>query len=218
MPRQIASAGAALALFGIYLLAWLPAGRPSPTDEVTLWFLIVSAGLTFLPALRARIVDSEEAATFGLIAVAFVLFQLADKVHPETGFGIQVADMPEKLVFSPAWYLAVLGAAFSAPLWFRRGGPERFVLWSTHVVGVLGLGSFWYLSRFFKISVTEGMDPVPMVRLVMHIVGFGSAALCCRAAALDEKIRRAAFTGLPVALFAIWARHHFVHAPAEAAE
>lgn len=219
MPRTIFSAGALLALIAVYLLAFSLGARPSSADTATLLLLAVSGGVALIPAFRRRLIADADAATFGLIAVGYILYQLADRSGPAEGFALRFPFLPDdQFVLSYAFRLAIVGALIGAPLWVKSGGPERYMVAGLLLLGVLGAGSFRVLSQHYKVGVVDTLDPTPMVTLYLQIVGYAAMALCCRAVALHERIRGMVFYALPVALFALWARHTFMPAPQEAAE
>jgi hypothetical protein len=219
MPRTLSSAGALAALLAVYLLAFLPAARPTPADTLTLLFLAVCGSVALIPTLRRRLLADADAATFGLIAVAYVLYQLADRSGPAEGFALRFPFLPDdRFVISYAMRAVLLGAVLGAPMWLKSGGPERYMVAALGILGILGAGIFKVLSLYFKVGVVETLDPTPMVTLYIQIVGYAALALCCRAVTLHERLRAVIFLALPAALFALWARHTFMPAPQEAAE
>ncbi len=217
---MIFSVPALLALAGVAVLALFPDGHALTSaqmgpDRATLWFLLLCALVAQVPALFARLRASRDASTWALLCAFFILFHLADRAGPGVGWKITFPFAPDdSVVISYAMRIVMVGALLSLPSWFRRGGPEKAIVVALGLVGVLGLGAFWFLGNYFPIGATEIINPQPMATLVVQIVAYGALALCCRAATENERVREITLRALPVALLIVAARHQFSPIPA----
>ncbi len=218
----MASPLAILTLLGVAILALFPDAALLPAsarlaEKSALLFLAATFFIALVPALQKRIVARRDAATFLLLCAFFVLFQIADRAGPRQGFSLQFAALSGDLFsVSYALRLAVVGALVSFPAWFRDGGPERFIFAALLLIGVLGLGSFWFLARFYKVGVTETLDPTFIPTLFLQVLGFGAIAALCRAATASPKWTRLIFCGMPFVLLLVWAKMQLVPLPAPA--
>jgi hypothetical protein len=210
---------ALLALCGVWLLAIFPDPRLLPpnalgTEKITLLFLAATFLLAFVPSLQRRLSENRDAATWALLTAFFILFHLAERAGPRDGWSLRFATLPDDaFAISYALRIVVLGAILSFPAWFRGGGPQKFVWVTLGLIGVLGWASFWFLGRFYKVGVTETLDPTPLPTLAMQIVGFGALAAICRAATASPTHTRLVLRLLPFALLLVWAKFQWMPAP-----
>jgi hypothetical protein len=215
---------ALLALGGVWLLALFPDPLLLPpsamvNEKLTLLFLLVAGALAFVPSLHRKWSQNHDAATFFLLCVGVVLFQIADRSGPREGWAITLPFADEATAISYATRLIVVGALLSCPMWWKHSGaPERATVAGLFLVGTLGLGSLWYLSQFYQVGFDKALDPLPAATLCVQVVSYASLALCCRAATATEALRGAILRVIPVALLVMLARHQFMPIPAPVEE
>jgi hypothetical protein len=210
------------ALLSVAALALFPDARvlsaaDMAPDRAALWFLFACALALQFPVLWKRVALSRDGATWVLLCAAFVLFQIAGRAGPHEGFSLKLGFAPDDPLVVPwATWAVVLGALCSFPLWLKRGGAERFVLLGLALVGLFGFGMFRLLASYFSVGATETLVPGPMATLLLQIVSYGALALCCRAAAEEERVRVWVLRALPILLFIVACRHQFapIAAPA----
>ena len=208
------------ALFAVWLCAFFPDARALPPaamfpEKLTLLFLAVVFAIALIPQLHARLMQPN-AAMWAILGAFIVLFHLADRAGPRDGFALTFPFVDEeKFPLSYAARAVLIGALLSAPAWWReRGAPERAFGIGVLLVGILGAGSTWVLSRFYPTGPAETLDPTSLGSLLLQLVTYGALALCCRAATAHESTRRALLRVLPAALLLVWARHQFAPIPA----
>ena len=209
-----AAAVSLVAIFAVIALAFSGAAKPGLADQVTLPALALFAALFgYLPLLR-RLREDRDAASFALCAALFVVYGLARRFVP--------ANTPALHFFGDdfpipcAAFAVLLGALLGAPAWLKNfNGWTRTVLVALALLALLGFASFRFLASFYPVGTTATLDPTNLVHLGMQVVEFGALALCCAAVAAHATTRRLALIVLPALLLALWARHHFMAAPAE---
>ncbi|PQV62998.1 hypothetical protein B1R32_11740 [Abditibacterium utsteinense] len=218
----MASLFASLTLLGVAILALFPDAALLPGDarlseKTALIFLAATFFVALWPSLQKRIIAHRDAATFLLLCAFFVIFHIADRAGPREGFALKFSSLPDdSFAISYALRLAILGALVSFPAWFKDGGPQRFVFAALLLVGFFGLGSFWFLTRFYPVGVTETLDPTPLPTLFLQILGFASIAALCRAVTASQKWMRFIFCGMPLVLLLVWAKLQLFPLPVEA--
>jgi hypothetical protein len=210
------------ALFGVAILALFPDGAllPAParlSEKSALIFLLITFLIALLPKLQRRLLENRDAAIWLLISAGFVLFHIAERAGPREGWSLRVAALPDDaFAVSYALRIAVLGAILSVPAWIRGGGPQKAIFAALLLIGVLGIGTFTFLARFYNVGVTETLDPTPLPTLFLQILGYGSVAALCRAITSSEKTTRLALRLMPLFLLLVWAKLQFVAVPVEA--
>lgn len=215
----MASLFALLALCGVFLLALFPDPRLLPPDallpeKATLLFLAVAFLVALAPKLHRKLMENRDAATFAFILAFSILFHLAERVGPREGFSLRLSLLPDDaFAVSYALRLVVLGALVSIPAWWRGGGPQRYVFASLLLTGLLGLGSFWFLGRFFTIGATETLDPTPLPTLFLQMLGYGAIAALCRAVTASPALTKTLLRVMPVFLLALAAKYQLFPAP-----
>ena len=218
----MASLFATLALLGVAILALFPDATLLPGDarlseKSALLFLAATFLVALWLSLHKRIIAHRDAATFLLLCAFLVLFHIADRAGPRQGFALQFSSLPDDTFpVSYALRLALLGAIISVPAWFKNGGPERFIFAALLLIGFLGVASFAFLSRFYKVGVTETLDPSFLPSLFLQIIGFASIAALCRAVTASPKWTRFIFCGMPLILLLVWAKMQLFPIPVEA--
>ena len=224
-PNALFAIPALLALAFVAALALFPdpkllSAADMGPDKLTLLFLGVCFLVALIPALSRHLIENRDAATWAILVASVILFHIADRAGPRAGgFSVPWSLTPgDPLVISYAMRAVVLGALLSAGAWVRGGAPERAIIVGLVLLGVLGFASFDLLSRFYKVGVTETLDPTPMGTLLIQVVAYVCLALCARAATATRALRNILFKIVPLLLLAIWARHKFapIHAPVEA--
>jgi hypothetical protein len=214
----MASIFALVALAGVALLALFPDPGLLPhtamlSEKATLLFLAVVFFVALIPRLHRRLME-RDAATFALLAAFFVLFHLADRAGPREGWSLQFASLPDdQFPVSYALRLVVVGALVTFPLWWKGGGPQRFMLAALILIGVLGAGSFAFMARFYTVGATETLDPTPLPTLFLQILGYACVAALCRAVTASPATRQLALRALPFVLLLILAKFQFLPAP-----
>lgn len=207
------------ALFGVAILALFPDAALLPnqarlSEKSALLFLLTTFLVALYPRFQRKLIENRDAATFLLLCAFFVLFHLADRAGPRQGFSLRLAALPDDaFAVSYALRLAVLGAILSFPAWFRSGGPSKAIGAALLLVGVVGIGSFWFLARFYTVGATETLDPTPLATLFLQILGYGAVAALCRAVTYSERTTRLILRAMPVVLLLVWAKMHFVPTP-----
>ena len=217
---MIFSVPALLALAGVAGLALFPDGRSLAgaqmgPDRATLWFLLLCYLIAQVPPLFARLRASRDASTWALVCAFFLLFHLADRAGPRDGWSLTLPFAPDDpLAISYATRIIVLGALASFPMWLRRGGPEKAILVALGIVGVFGLGMFFFLGNYFPIGADKTLAPLPMATLISQILSYGALAICCRAVTENERVRTLLLRAVPVTLLIVAMRHQFMPIPA----
>jgi hypothetical protein len=215
----MASIFALLALSGVALLALFPDPRLLPpgamlSEKATLFFLAATFLVALVPSLHRRLTENRDAATFALLSAFFVLFHLAERAGPREGFSIRFGFLPDdQFAVSYALRLVVVGAVVTFPLWWKGGGPQRFILAALLLIGILGAGIFGFLARFYTVGATETLDPTPLPTLFLQILGYASVAAICRAATASPATRQLALRALPFVLLLILSKFQFLPAP-----
>lgn len=214
----MASIFAFIALGGVALLALFPNPRLLPPDamlaeKTVLLFLAAVFLVALVPALHRRLME-RDAATFALLSAFFVLFHLAERAGPREGWSLQFAVLPDdQFPISYALRMVFVGALATFPLWWKGGGPQRFILAALLLIGVIGAASFGLLARFYPVGPTETLDPTPLPTLFLQIVGYASVAALCRAVTASPATRALALRALPFVLLLILAKFQFLPAP-----
>lgn len=220
----MASIFALIALGGVALLAMFPDPRLLPatamlSEKSTLFFLAVAFLLALIPAWQRRLNENRDAATFALLSAFFVLFHLAERVGPREGWSLRFGFLPDdQFAISYALRLVVVGAVVTFPLWWKGGGPQRFMLAALLLVGLLGSATFAFMARFYTVGATETLDPTPLPTLFLQILGYGSVAALCRAVTASPATRQLALRALPFVLLLVLSKLHFLPAPIPAEE
>jgi len=206
---------AAFALIAVFGLAFLNAAEPTLADRVTLLALGVIAAILFWTPLARHLENQQNVAAFALTAAMFIVYGMARRVGPESGWALHFSALPgDEFVISYAARIVLLGALLSAPAWGRHlSGWARSLLLTTAVLALLAIGSFLLLRRFYEVGPTTTLDPTPLPNLGLQIVEYGALALLCDAATKHPWTRRLVLRVLPLALLALWARHQFMAAP-----
>jgi type IV secretory pathway VirB2 component (pilin) len=209
------SALALLTLVALCLLSLAPTVQPTLADRLTFLLLAITGAVCFWTRGSAFFEERADAATFAVTLAMFVVYGLARQALPDTGWTMNINLLPDTPQTLPvAGLVAIAGAVFTAPLWWRnRNGWTRALLAAIVVVAVLGTAMFWFLGRYYTVGETEVLDPTPLVRLLMQTVEFAALALVCSAACALTATRRILLRVLPVVLLALWARHQFFPAP-----
>ena len=166
------------------------------------------------------LIENRAAATWALLVASAILFHIADRSGPraDEGFAWHWSLAPDDpFAVSYAMRAVTLGAILSVPAWIRGDAPERAFVGALALIGVLGAGSFWLLSRFYPLGF-EHLDPTPLGTLFLQIVAYAALALCARAATSTPTLRNLVFKAVPLLLLLVWARHQFapIAAPIEA--
>lgn len=223
LPSSIAplwiSALAILPLFLVVALALDADVRATPADRAALLFLAVTAVLLFYTPARKYFersdAESHNAATFAFTSAMFVIYNLARRAAPEDGPGLQFAWLPDdKFVISYAAMVVVVGAFATLPFGFKAlGGYTRALLIGALVLSLLSLGSFRLLSGYYKVGVTETLDPTPLVHILLQLVEYSALAILCAIATANLAMRVWLLRALPIVLLALWARHQFAAPP-----
>lgn len=214
----MASIFALIALAGVALLALFPDPRLLPPDamlseKTTLLFLAAVFLVALVPALQRRLME-RDTATFALLSSFFVLFHLAERAGPREGFSLHFGALPDdQFPVSYALRLVIVGALLTFPLWWKGGGPQRFVLAALLLVGVLGAGGFAFLGRYYAVGATETLDPTPLPTLFLQILGYAAVAALCRAVTASPATRQLALRAMPFVLLLILAKFQFLPAP-----
>jgi hypothetical protein len=217
---MIFSVPALLALAGVVVLALFPdarslSGEQMGPDRATLWFLLVCALIAQVRPLFERLRASRDASTWALLCVFFVLFHLADRAGPREGWSVTFPFAPDDpLAISYATRIIVVGALCSIPLWFRGGGPQKAILVALGLVGIFGVGMFWFLGQYFSVGADATLSPLPVRTLLVQLVAYGALALCGRAATGEERVRGLMLRALPVLLLVVALRHQLAPIPA----
>lgn len=207
------------ALFGVAILALFPDGALLPatarlSEKSALVFLLLAFLVALVPRISRKLLDNRDAATFLLISAFFVLYHLADRAGPREGFSLRLSILPDDAFpISYAFRLAILGAIISFPAWFRAQGPQKAIGAALALIGALGIGSFWFLARFYAIGATETLDPTPLPTLFLQILGYGAIAALCRAVTSSASATRFALRAMPLVLLLVWAKLQFVAVP-----
>jgi hypothetical protein len=215
----MASIFALLALCGVVLLALFPDPRLLPPDallseKAALLFLAISFLIALMPKLQRKLMENRDAATFALMAAFFVLYHLAERVGPREGFSLRLSLLPDDAFpISYALRLVVLGALLSIPAWWREKGAHRSTLAALLLIGMLGLGSFWFLGFFYTVGATETLDPTPLPTLLLQILGYASITALCRAVTASPTLTKTLLRAMPVFLLVVAAKHQFFPAP-----
>lgn len=213
------SALAALPLLLIIALAFDGDVRATPADRAALLFLAVVAAIFFYSPARKyfehRGAESHNAATFAMTAALFVIYNLARRAGPEEGASMKFAFLPDdEFVIPYAAMIVVIGTLATLPLGFKTiGGYTRSLLTGALILGLLALGSFRLLSGYYKIGVTETLDPTPLIHMLFQLVEYAALALLCSIATAHQKMRIWLLRAAPLVLLALWARHHFAAPP-----
>ena len=190
-------------------------------DKITLLFLAACFLVALVPAFSRHLIRNRDAATWAILVASVILFHIAERAGPRAGagFGLHWSLTPdEPLAISYAMRAVVFGALLSAGAWARSGGPTRAFVGGLVLLGIVGAGSFWLLSRFYTVGVVETLDPTPLGTLIVQIIGYACLALCARAATATPALRSVLFKLMPIVLLLVWARHQFapIAAPVEA--
>ena len=225
-PSLFFALPALLALGIVAALALFPDPQLLKPDQMapekhTLLFLLVAALIALWPSFSRRLLENRDAATWAFLVVGVILFHLADRAGPRAGegFGLKWSLTPDDPIpISYATRAVLLGALLSIPAWIRGGAPERALIGGLLLLGVLGAASFWLLSRFYAVGVTEILDPTSLGTLITQVVAYACLAVCARAATLSISVRALVLRLLPIVLLIVWARHQFapIAAPVEA--
>lgn len=214
-PASIFAGIALLVLTSLALMA--PVEKVAVSDCLTLLFL----ALCTLPLWHARLLawleTQESAASFVMCAAMLTVDGMARRVAPENGPGIHLTDMPE-YILPYSFYIAVLGAAFTMPLWWKTGSTWVRALGAAVIIlsGLAGF-SYWLLSRYYPSGVAAVLDPSPLPGLFLAMIEFTGIVLLCHVATLHAQTRRIALRVLPMLLLVLWARFQFSQ-PVEDAE
>ena len=225
-PHPLFAVPALLAMFAVSVLALFPDARllgPAEMgpDKLTLLFLGVCFVIALVPAFARPLVENRDAATWAVWVAGVILFHIAERAGPRAGegFGLNWSLTPdEPLAISYAMRAVVFGALLSAGAWAQGGAPERAIVGGLILLGVVGAGSFYLLSRFYTVGVVETLDPTPLGTLIVQVVAYLCLALCARAVTATLTLRNILFKAMPLLLLGVWARHQFapVAAPVEA--
>ena len=217
-PHPLFAVPALLALAVVGALAFFPDPKllgPADLgpDKLTLLFLGACFLVALVPTLARHLIENRDAATWAVLVAGVILFHIADR----SGVALRIAwsqTPDDPLTVSYAMVALVLGALLSAGAWIRGGAPERALVGGLALLAVLGAGSFYLLSRFYTVGVTETLDPTPLGTLMVQVVAYAGLALCARAATASRSARGVLFKILPILLLAVWARHKFAPIPA----
>ncbi|RYG68326.1 hypothetical protein EON80_11885 [bacterium] len=208
----MASIFALLALCGVFLLALFPNSMLLPPtallpEKVALVFLALSFGVALIPKLQKKLLEDRDAATFALMAAFFVVYHLAERAGPRSGFTIPSELFSDEVSVTYALRLVFIGALASIPVWWKGGGPQRNLLAASILIGVLGLGSFWFLGRFYPVGATETVDPTPLPTLLLQLLGYGCVAALCRAVTASPAYTKTLLRLMPVFLLVLAAKY-----------
>ncbi len=217
-------AGVCCVLIG--LLAAAPGVRAQGGDSVSLLFVALSGAVVLLSPLRNIFFPADErdeprarnAATFALLCAMSVLFPLARYYHyaPFAHLGLHFSWADNPFPISLAAVIAVVGALLTWPSTMRLGsGVVRASVLTLAIVAIMGVGSFWFLGRFYQVSPTAEVDPTPLVYLLQQIVEWGALVLLCRAASSHPRGRRMVLGAMIVVLLLVWARQHTLPPPVQ---
>lgn len=200
-------------LWILSLLAFLP--EVSGDASITLTFFCISlmAILACWTPLSWKLQKHQDVATFCVTLCMFLIYGLARR--SEWGITLQLSEGMEYTV-SPAAILVLIGAGLSAPIWIRQlRGWANAVIIALLTLGVLGFGSFWFLSQYYTVGPTEILDPTPLLPFAMNLIEFLLLGLVCFGSCAHEKPRKVLLTTLPIFLVLLWGRHAFIHGGGE---
>jgi hypothetical protein len=218
--RETVIATVALLALGIIsvLALFAPAEKLTLSDKLGLLFLGASTATLLWPPL-ARLLEAQPGGSTFVVTVAmFVIHSIARRWVPEHGWSMRFAAVPEDEYILPyAAYVAVLGAFFTAPFWWRRSNQwTRALLSALSLLVVLATFSFWLLGHYYPVGPTQRVDPAPMPSLAFLLIEYSCVALLCRAVCVNVRTRRLALKVLPLLLLVLWARFQFIVPPEDA--
>jgi len=189
--------------------------RAEGGDSLALLFVAACGVLVLLTPLRRIFFPADErdeprargASTFALLCAMSVLFPLARRYTPLQSLGLHFSWSEEPFLISIAALIAVAGALLTAaPTWRVCSGVVRASLLALAIVAAFGLGSFFFLGRFYAVGATLEVDPTPLVHLLQQAIEWGALVLLCHAASAHRKVRLWVMSAMIVALVLVWAR------------
>lgn len=207
---------ACVVLFLVGILAFFTP-EIKPSDQLTLLVL----GATFLVASRTRlyelVVSRNDVTTFFLMMGMFVIYAIARKAGPETGYSIRFAALPDdEFVIPYSAYFVVVGALITGPLrWKKQNDFLRATISAIVIIASLGVFSFILMHRFYPAGPTKMLDPSPLPYLGMFLIEYGCVALLCHVATSHHTTRRLVVNTFPLLLLALWFRFLYISSPSE---
>ena len=214
----------------IAALAAAPGVRAQGGDSASLLFLGVCAAVAFFSPLRRLFVPRDErdeprarnASTFALLCAMSALFPLARRYAPVESLALKSLApgaftwTDDRFPISLAAAIALLGALITiGPTWRACSGVVRASALALATVAAFGVGSFFFLGRFYPVGPVETVDPTPLVHLLQQAVEWGALVLLCHAAVAHRKVRGWLLSALPIVLILVWAKHQGAAPPAE---
>ncbi len=212
------------ALLGIAILALFPDPRLLPPtallpEKTALLFLAALFVVALVPSLHRKLSENRDAATFAFLCAFSCCFTSPNALARAKAFRCGSRCCPKTNFRFPTRFDSRFWARFCR---FRRGGKaagqRRFIVAALGLIGALGVGSFWFLARFYAVGPTETLDPTPLATLFLQILGYGALAALCRAATNSPATTRVLLRLMPLLLALVWAKLHFFPAPLPAEE
>ncbi|MEO6908530.1 MAG: hypothetical protein ABI210_11630 [Abditibacteriaceae bacterium] len=201
------------ALWVVGLLALLPDTSGDLSIPLTFFVLLLASIIVCWTPVYDKLREHPDVATFCVTAVMFIVYGVARRFDGGLSLtvhsGIFVGD---EYAISPAAILVFIGAVLSAPIWIRqfRGWANAMIV-ALLALTVLGFGSFWFLSQYYTVGLTDILDPTPLLPLAMNLLEFFFLTLVCVAACAADNTRKVLFKSLPIMLILLWGRHAFIH-------